>query len=127
MKTCKEFKKELNELIDKYLCDECHEEEQEITNERGYLVYKQGEKPKEHLVFVEFRHGKALFSDYADLGMVFTFKGMAEHIAEKLGKGWEVLDLDKVYEESASAKRLLAILFRDDDDEDEEDENEDKE
>lgn len=51
-------------------------------------------------------------------GMIFTYKGMAEHVAELLGDGWKVIDGGpKGQEEYRQNKRLLNAIFSHIDDE----------
>lgn len=42
-------------------------------------------------------------------GMVFTYEGMAQHVAEKLGEGWKVIDISQ--EACRKAERLMAAIL----------------
>ena len=95
------------------------EDENEETNERGYIVYRHGKRPNSHRVFVEWRDGIALFANNCDVAMTFKYRGMAERVAEKLGKRWEVIDLDELAEDYEKNKRLLAAIFGETDTEEE--------
>lgn len=106
---------------DEVLCPETDEEdEDDDTNERGFIVIKDEKPVPSHTVFVEWRNKRPVYSNCADYAMIFTHREMAENIAEKLGKGWYVLDLDDLERDSKAAKRLLDAIFRDDEDDDEE-------
>lgn len=76
----------------------------------SWMVYKPGRKKNEFWLFREWDNGDAVIGK--DGGMVFTYKGMAEHVAEKLGAGWVVIDVSQ--EACERANKLLDALFRDD-------------
>ena len=84
-------------------------EAQEETAEPAgsWMVYKAGSKPKEFWYFVEWINGKALIGNRD--GMIFTYEGMAKHVAETLGKEWTVIDVSQ--EACRKAERLLAAIF----------------
>ena len=84
-------------------------EAQEETDEPAgsWMVYKAGSKPKEFWYFMEWRNGKPIIGQCD--GMVFTYEGMAQHVAEKLGEGWKVIDISQ--EACRKAKRLMAAIF----------------
>lgn len=77
----------------------------------SFMVYKPGSKPKEYWYFVEWRHGKPIIGQCD--GMVFTYEGMAKHVAEKLGNDWKVIDVSP--EECYKAERLIAAIFGEND------------
>lgn len=76
----------------------------------SWMVYKPGKKRGDFWLFREWDDGDAVIGK--DGGMVFTYKGMAEHVAEKLGAGWVVIDVSQ--EACERANKLLDALFRDD-------------
>lgn len=84
-------------------------EPQEETDEPAgsWMVYKAGNKPREFWYFIEWRKGKPIIGQCD--GMVFTYEGMAQHVAEKLGEGWKAIDVSQ--EACRKAERLLAALF----------------
>lgn len=84
-------------------------EAQEETDEPAgsWMVYKAGSKPKEFWYFVEWINGKAIIG-HRD-GMIFTYEGMAQHVAETLGEGWKVIDISQ--EACKKAERLMAAIF----------------
>ena len=98
------------------------DDEDEDTNDRGFIVIKDEKPALSHTVFVEWRNKKPVYSNCADYAMIFAHREMAEHIAEKLGEGWYVLDLDELWRENDEARALLDAIFRDNDDSDDEDE-----
>ena len=49
--------------------------------------------------------------------MIFKYRGMAEHVAGKLGERWEVIDLDEVERDADRNERLLAAIFGEADEE----------
>ena len=73
----------------------------------SWMVYKAGRKPREFWYFIEWRKGKAIIGQCD--GMVFTYEGMAQYVAEKLGEGWKVIDVSQ--EACKKAERLMAALF----------------
>ena len=93
-------------------------------SKRGYIVIKDGDKALSHTVFVEWRNKQPVYCNCADYAMIFVHRPIAEHIAEKLGKGWYVLDLDELWRESDEARSLLKAIFRDDDESEDEAEDE---
>ena len=91
-------------------------QEEETDEEPGsYMVYKPGDNPREYWWFVEWRNGKPIIGQCD--GMIFTYAGMAQNVAERLGKGWKVIDVSP--EECYKAERLMAAIFREDDEDDE--------
>lgn len=76
----------------------------------SWMVYKPGKLRGTYWVFREWDNGDAVIGK--DGGMVFTYKGMAEHVAELLGVGWVVIDVSQ--KACRDAERLLDALFRDD-------------
>lgn len=74
----------------------------------SWMVYKAGSKPREFWYFVEWRKGKPIIGQCD--GMVFTYEGMAKHVAETLGKEWTVVDVSE--EACRKAERLLAAIFK---------------
>ena len=100
--------------------DSEEDEDEQPESKRGYIVIKDGKRPLIHTVFVEWRNRRPVYSNCADNAMVFVHRPVAEHIAEKLGEGWYVLDLDELWRESDKARALLDAIFRDDDEDDEE-------
>ena len=86
--------------------------EEETDEEPGsYMVYKPGDNPREYWYFVEWRNGKPIIGQCD--GMIFTYEGMAQNVAERLGNDWKVVDVSP--EECYKAERLLAAIFGDDD------------
>lgn len=88
-------------------------EAQKETDEPAgsWMVYKAESKPKEFWYFVEWRQGKPIIGQTD--GMIFTYEGMARHVAETLGNEWKVIDVSQ--EACRKAERLLAAIFREDD------------
>lgn len=86
-------------------------EREESDEEPGsYMVYKAGDKPREFWYFVEWRNKKPIIGQTD--GMVFTYEGMAKHVAEKLGDSWKVIDVSQ--KECEKAERLLKAIFSED-------------
>lgn len=83
---------------------ETHEEDEPAGS---WMVYKAGSKPREFWYFIEWRKGKPIIGQCD--GMVFTYEGMAQHVAEKLGEGWKVIDISQ--EACKKAERLMAAIF----------------
>lgn len=73
----------------------------------SWMVYKAGSKPREIWYFIEWRKGKPIIGQCD--GMVFTYEGMAQHVAERLGEGWKVIDISQ--EACKKAERLMAAIF----------------
>ena len=67
--------------------------------------------------FVEWQNGRAVCSHRPCEVMWFVDKGMAEKTAEKLGEGWEVVDMWPVM---TKEQRLLRAIFSDDGEDDDE-------
>ena len=99
-------------------CNGCEPDEEEETNERGYIVIRHL-KGRKHLAFTDWRNGKPVICNSADLAMNFKYRGMAEHVAEKLGENpggnWEVIDLDELEKNHEANERLLKAIFGEDD------------
>lgn len=90
--------------------EEREEREKMEKEPRGeYMVYKAGKKPKEYHVFIEWDNGVAVVGK--DGGMVFDYKEMAQHVANRLGDGWKVIDVSQ--EECNKCERLLSAIFGD--------------
>lgn len=83
------------------------EAQEEDEPEGSWMVYKAGSKPREFWYFIEWRKGKPIIGQCD--GMVFTYEGMAQHVAEKLGEGWKVIDISQ--EAYRKAERLMAAIF----------------
>lgn len=83
---------------------EAHEEDEPAGS---WMVYKAGSKPREFWYFMEWRKGKPVIGQCD--GMVFTYEGMAQHVSEKLGEGWKVIDISQ--EAYKKAERLMAAIF----------------
>ena len=77
----------------------------------SWMVYKPGKTRGDWLVFRMWDNGEAILGK--DGGMIFTYEGMAQHVAEKLGPGWVVIDVSQ--DSVKRAERLLEAIFRDDD------------
>lgn len=100
-------------------CADCDAAEQadddEETNELGYIVFKHGKKPGKYVVFAAWRNGIPLFARNLYAAMIFKYRGMAEHVAGKLveivGGKWEVIDLDELEENHEANERLLKAIF----------------
>ncbi len=120
----KRMRKPYHDKPDENPCDECKgcepDEEEDESNERGYIVSRyMGHRRL--LVFVEWRDKKPVLCNSPDLAMNFKYRGMAEHIAEKLveivGGKWEVIDLDELEENHEANERLLKAIFGENDEE----------
>ena len=81
------------------------DDEDEDTNDRGFIVIKDEKPALSHTVFVEWRNKKPVYSNCADYAMIFAHREMAEHIAEKLGEGWYVLDLVMILRTMTNRRR----------------------
>lgn len=91
---------------------EATRKEREDEEKRGsWMVYKPGDKPKEYWYFIEWRQGLPVIG--RGDGMLFTYEGMAEKVAEELGDGWKVIDVSP--EACYKAEKLLAAIFREND------------
>lgn len=93
-------------------CENCKEPETDEPQNKhpGFIVWKHGEGMS-HTVFVEWRGGTPVYADNANMAMIFECKAMARHICEKLGDGWDVLDLAELREESGALERLYKAIF----------------
>ena len=91
------------------------DEDEEEEPQGSWIVYKPGKQRGDYLVFREWDNGEAILGKTG--GMIFTYEGMAKHVAEKLGDGWTVVDVSQ--ESVKKAERLLAAIFREDDEDDE--------
>lgn len=85
-------------------------EDEEEEKPGSWMVYKPGKQRGDFWIFREWDNGDAVIGK--DGGMVFTYEGMAQHVADKLGAGWVVIDVSQ--ESVKRAERLLAAIFRDD-------------
>lgn len=81
----------------------CEETDEEPGN---YMVYK-AEGPRDFWYFRVWENKLPVIGKSG--GMIFTYKGMAEHVAELLGEGWKVIDVSP--EECYKAEKLLAAIF----------------
>lgn len=84
-----------------------------------YTVWHYGEDEEttqDSFGFVRWEKGLPLFSNKPCMAMWFVNKGMAEMVAEKLGDGFEVVDM---WDTMTKEERLLRAIFCDDEDEDE--------
>lgn len=90
---------------------EAKERVNDATDEKpgSYMVYK-AVGPRDYWYFREWENKLPVIGKSG--GMIFTYKGMAEHVAELLGEGWYCIDVSP--EECYKAKKLLAAIFRDD-------------
>ena len=86
--------------------EKAKEEQDETAG--SWMVYKAGSKPKEFWYFVEWINGKALIGNRD--GMIFTYEGMARHVAETLGEGWKVVDVSQ--DACKKAERLMEAIFK---------------
>lgn len=75
----------------------------------SWMVYKPGKRRDDFWLFREWDDGDAILGK--DGGMVFTYKGMAERVAEKLGAGWVVVDVSQEHFEKC--EHLLAAILGD--------------
>ena len=93
-----------------------------IDELRGsWILYKKGDDgPHDFWYFREWDNGKPVIGKGG--GMIFAYEGMARKTAERLGKGWVVIDVSQ--EACRNAERLMAAMFRDDGDGGEADEAE---
>lgn len=91
--------------------EQADDDEDEETNELGYIVYKRGKKPGKYVVFAAWCNGTPLYARDLDAAMIFKYRGMAEHVAGRLGERWEVIDLDEVERDADRTERLLAAIF----------------
>ena len=84
------------------------------ANHLGYIGVKPVGPGGKHEAFVSFRNYHPLITDTANLAMIFSFREMAEDVAEKLGNGWEVLDLDDLEASRDTVERFLKCLRAED-------------
>ena len=91
------------------------DEVREICDMEGDYAVIRGSKKDGFQRFVEWADKKPVIADGVD-GMVFSYKGMAEHVAETLneaypeyGADWRAQDISPWA--TADAKRLLAAIF----------------
>lgn len=93
------------------------EKEDRRLRSARYTIWKgaeDGETTENALCFVRWEAGKPVYSNTPERAMWFTDKGMAQKTAEKLGEGWEVVDMWPVM---TKEERLLWAIFNEDDDE----------
>lgn len=76
-------------------------------------------KTKPYECFVMFDCGQPIFSTDLSKGMIFTFKEFAEHVTDKFGDEWHVIDVSQ--KALDDAKRLLKAIFSEDEDDAEND------
>lgn len=84
-----------------------------------YTVWHYGadkDTTQDSFCFVRWENKQPLFSNRPCMAMWFVERGMAEHTAEKLGEGFEVVDMLPVM---TAEERLLRAIFHGADDEDE--------
>lgn len=87
-----------------------------------YSVWHRGddeETTRDSFGFVRFVNGIPMFSNRPCAVMWFVSKGAAENVAERLGEGFEVVDMWPVM---TKEERLLRAIFAEEDDDGEEDE-----
>lgn len=87
-----------------------------------YSVWHRGddeEITRDSFGFVRFVNGIPMFSNRPCAVMWFVSKGAAENVAERLGEGFEVVDMWPVM---TKEERLLRAIFAEEDDDGEEDE-----
>lgn len=87
-----------------------------------YSVWHRGddeETTRDSFGFVRFVNGIPMFSNRPCAVMWFVSKGAAENVAERLGEGFEVVDMWPVM---TKEERLLLAIFAEEDDDGEEDE-----
>lgn len=77
-----------------------------------FVVYKAVDRRRRVFQYFEgYRDHEAVITDKASRAMHFAYEGMAEHVAEKIGDGWIVLDTcQAAYEDM---ERLLHAIFDD--------------
>ena len=100
------------------LVKDIHEKEDRRLRSARYTIWKgaeDGETTENALCFVRWEAKKPVYSNTPCQAMWFTDKGMAEKTAERLGEGWEVVDMWPVM---TKEERLLWAIFNEDDDED---------
>ena len=104
------------------LVKDIHKKEGRRLRSARYTVWKgaeDGETTENALCFVRWddnrKVSQPMFSNRPCQAMWFTDKGMAKKTAEKLGDGWEVVDMWPVM---TKEERLLWAIFNEDDDED---------
>lgn len=68
-----------------------------------------GETTQHCMGFVRFEHGTPVFTNRPCGVMWFTYRGMAEKVADKLGDGFEVVDM---IDQMTPEERLLRAIFR---------------
>lgn len=78
-----------------------------------FVVYKRGGTRRDFAYFGGYSNHEAAITDKASAAMHFAYEGMAEHVAEGLGKDWIVCDTcQAAYEDT---KSLLSAIFDSDD------------
>lgn len=78
-----------------------------------YMVVQTAQKPWE--CFVAMEYGQPVFSTRMSEGMIFAYKETAVSMAERLGDGWQVIDISQ--KAIQDAEKLLKAIFREDDEE----------
>ena len=87
-----------------------------ILEVRGDFIVMKSEEGK-RMYFSLWKEKEAVITDDVRESMHFLYEGMAQHIAERLGDGWIVLDTcPAAYED---VRRLLAAIFREEDEDEE--------
>lgn len=74
----------------------------------GEYVVARGHQRGEYEAFHKWDDKKPVIGDVGH-AMVFTYKGMAENVAEQLGEEWYVVDIS--YEQYIKQKRFLNAIF----------------
>lgn len=98
------------------LVKDIHEKEDRRLRSARYTIWKgveDGGTTENALCFVRWEAKKPVYSNTPEQAMWFTDKGMAEKTAERLGEGWEVVDMWPVM---TKEERLLWAIFNEDDD-----------
>lgn len=91
------------------------DDEEDVKSKAGFIVYRRDRKNR-YTFFVEWRNGVPVFAEDENLAMRFTYKGMAENVASRLGEEWNIFDVDEVTDEKKcrACERLFKAIFGED-------------
>ncbi len=88
------------------------EEIDAIIEMPGDFIVTKGRKKEELVGFLGFENGEPIIGDVNDV-MFFDYESKAKEVAERLGEGWNVIDMSP--EDYERTKRFLNAVFEDDD------------
>ena len=88
------------------------EEIDAIMEMPGDFIVTKGHKKEELVGFLGFENGEPIIGDVNDV-MFFDYESKAKEVAERLGEGWDVIDMSP--EDYERTKRFLNAIFEDDD------------